>query len=79
MHRWVIASRHIGAYAAAGNRRGRFQRPGAGASDAGRELREPVGRIYWAGSECATEMHGLMEGAVRSGESAADALIDAST
>lgn len=43
----------------------------------GEALREPVGRIHWAGSECATEMHGLMEGAVRSGEGAADALVDA--
>jgi monoamine oxidase len=34
-------------------------------------LHEPVGRIYWAGTERATEMHGLMEGAVRSGEKTA--------
>jgi monoamine oxidase len=27
--------------------------------------------MHWAGSERATEMHGLMEGAVRSGERAA--------
>jgi monoamine oxidase len=45
----------------------------------GHALREPVGSIYWAGSECATEMHGLTEGAVRSGENAADAPIDTST
>src|SRR5712671_211414 len=38
----------------------------------GHALREPAGRIHWAGSERATEMHGLMEGAVRSGERAAD-------
>jgi monoamine oxidase len=38
----------------------------------GHVLREPVGRIHWAGTERATEMHGLMEGAVRSGERAAD-------
>jgi monoamine oxidase len=37
----------------------------------GPALRRPVGRIHWAGSERATEMHGLMEGAVRSGERAA--------
>jgi monoamine oxidase len=37
----------------------------------GSALRAPVGRIRWAGSERATEMHGLMEGAVRSGERAA--------
>jgi monoamine oxidase len=38
----------------------------------GEALREPAGRIHWAGAERATEMHGLMEGAVRSGEGAAD-------
>jgi monoamine oxidase len=37
----------------------------------GPALRRPVGRIHWASSERATEMHGLMEGAVRSGERAA--------
>jgi monoamine oxidase len=43
----------------------------------GHALREPAGRIHWAGSEYATEMHGLMEGAVRSGESAADQVVGA--
>jgi predicted nucleic acid-binding protein len=38
----------------------------------GSALRTPVGRIHWAGAERATEMHGLIEGAVRSGERAAD-------
>jgi len=38
----------------------------------GTALRAPVGRIHWAGAERATEMHGLIEGAVRSGERAAD-------
>jgi monoamine oxidase len=37
----------------------------------GSVLHEPCGRIYWAGSERATEMHGLIEGAVRSGEKTA--------
>ena len=41
----------------------------------GAALREPVGRIHWAGAERATEMHGLMEGAVRSGERAARAIL----
>jgi monoamine oxidase len=41
----------------------------------GQALREPAGRIHWAGTERATEMHGLMEGAVRSGESAADQVL----
>lgn len=37
----------------------------------GPALREPVGRIHWAGAECAPVWNGYMEGAVRSGESAA--------
>lgn len=43
----------------------------------GQALHEPAGRIHFAGSEHATEMHGLMEGAVRSGEQAADEVIGA--
>ena len=43
----------------------------------GQALREPAGRIHWAGSEYATDMHGLMEGAVRSGERAADQILSA--
>ena len=34
-------------------------------------LREPCGRIHWAGTETATVWAGYMEGAVRSGERAA--------
>lgn len=37
----------------------------------GHALREPIGRIHWAGAETATEWNGYMEGAVRSGERAA--------
>jgi monoamine oxidase len=37
----------------------------------GPALREPVGRIHWAGTETATEWAGYMEGAVQSGERAA--------
>ena len=44
----------------------------------GPALRAPVGRIHWAGSERATRMHGLMEGAVRSGEVAAAEVLAAS-
>jgi monoamine oxidase len=44
----------------------------------GAAIRQPVGRIHWASSERATAMHGLMEGAVRSGERAADEALDAS-
>jgi monoamine oxidase len=41
----------------------------------GPALRASVGRIHWAGSERATEMHGLIEGAVRSGELTAAAVL----
>jgi len=41
----------------------------------GAAVREPVGRIHWASSERATLMHGLMEGAVRSGERTADEVL----
>jgi monoamine oxidase len=34
-------------------------------------LREPVGRIHWAGAEYAVDWNGYMEGAVRSGRSTA--------
>src|SRR5204863_525603 len=37
----------------------------------GAALREPVGRVHWAGTETATEWCGYMEGAVASGERAA--------
>ena len=37
----------------------------------GDALREPVGRIHWAGAECSPVWNGYMEGAVRSGEHAA--------
>jgi monoamine oxidase len=38
----------------------------------GDALREPVGRIHWAGAECSPVWNGYMEGAVRSGETTAD-------
>jgi monoamine oxidase len=37
----------------------------------GRLLREPVGRLHWAGTETAGTSHGAIDGAVRSGERAA--------
>jgi monoamine oxidase len=43
----------------------------------GPAIRKPVGNVYWAASEWATTMHGLMEGAVRSGERTADAVLEA--
>lgn len=38
----------------------------------GPALREPVGRIHWAGAEYAVEWSGYMEGAVRSGQATAE-------
>ena len=43
----------------------------------GEALRTPVGPIHWAGAECATVWNGYMEGAVRSGERAADDVLAA--
>ena len=48
--------------------------PGAWTSY-GPALKEPVGRIHWAGTEYAAEFNGYMEGAVRSGaQTAAEVL-----
>jgi monoamine oxidase len=41
----------------------------------GTALREPCGRIHWAGTETATAWYGSIEGAVRSGERAADEVL----
>ncbi len=38
-------------------------------------LRQPVGRLHWAGTECSPVWNGYMEGAVRSGELAADEVL----
>ena len=43
----------------------------------GHALREPCGRIHWAGTETATVWAGSMEGAIRSGERAADEVLQA--
>jgi monoamine oxidase len=37
----------------------------------GRLLRQPLGRVHWAGTETSTTSHGAIDGAVRSGERAA--------
>jgi monoamine oxidase len=37
----------------------------------GRIIREPCGRIHWAGTETATKSHGAIDGAIRSGHRAA--------
>jgi monoamine oxidase len=44
----------------------------------GRLLREPLGRVHWAGTETATTSHGAIDGAVRSGERAAAEILDRS-
>lgn len=46
---------------------GTFLPPGV-LTSVGGALREPVGRIHWAGTETATAWAGYIEGAVRSGE-----------
>jgi monoamine oxidase len=38
-------------------------------------LRQPVGRIHWAGTETATKSHGTIDGAVRSGQRAAQEIL----
>lgn len=43
----------------------------------GQALREPVGRLHWAGTETATAWNSYMEGAVQSGERAADEVLAA--
>ena len=44
----------------------------------GQALREPIGRLHWAGTETATVWTTFMEGAVQSGERAADEVLAAS-
>ncbi|ELR22846.1 amine oxidase, flavincontaining superfamily protein [Acanthamoeba castellanii str. Neff] len=44
-------------------------------SSFGKALREPVGRIHWAGTETAMEWIGYMEGALSSGLRAADEVV----
>ena len=45
----------------------------------GYTLREPCGRIHWAGTESSTVMCGWIDGAIRSGERAADEVREAET
>jgi monoamine oxidase len=44
----------------------------------GRRLREPVGRLHWAGTETASKSYGAMDGAVRSGERVCEEILRAS-
>ena len=39
-------------------------------------LRQPLGRVHWAGTETSTMSHGAIDGAVRSGERAATEILD---
>ncbi|WP_250657174.1 flavin monoamine oxidase family protein [Alkalimarinus coralli] len=48
-------------------------------TSAGPALRAPVGRIHWAGTECAEVGCGYMDGAVRSGDRAAIEVLSALT
>jgi monoamine oxidase len=41
----------------------------------GRALREPIGRIFWAGTETATRWMGYIDGAIESGERAAQEVL----
>jgi monoamine oxidase len=41
----------------------------------GTKLREPVGRLHWAGTETATTSYGAMDGAVRSGERVSEEIL----
>jgi monoamine oxidase len=43
----------------------------------GSTWRAPVGRIHWAGAETSPRWYGYIDGAVRSGEAAADAVMRA--
>ncbi len=43
----------------------------------GRRLREPVGRLHWAGTETASTSYGAMDGAVRSGERVSEEILRA--
>ena len=42
----------------------------------GQALREPVGRVHWAGTETALKHTGYMDGAIESGERAAKEILD---
>lgn len=42
----------------------------------GQAIREPIGRIHWAGTETSTYWNGYMDGAIRSGERAALEVVD---
>ena len=41
----------------------------------GSVLRDPVGRVHWAGTETATRSNGFVDGAIRAGERAAEEIM----
>jgi monoamine oxidase len=51
--------------------------PPAGWSTYGSAIRQPVGRISWAGTETATQWFGYFEGAATAGERAAEEVVKA--
>ncbi|HEX4492071.1 MAG TPA: FAD-dependent oxidoreductase [Acidimicrobiia bacterium] len=51
-------------------------RPGT-LTRSGHLLREPMGRVHWAGTETSIVSHGAVDGAIRSGERAAAEVLDA--
>jgi monoamine oxidase len=42
----------------------------------GREIRQPHGRVHWAGTETSTYWTGYMDGAVRAGQRAAREVLE---
>jgi len=68
-HQWAEEEWTRGCYGAS-------MPPGAWTSF-GPALRAPIGPLHWAGAETATVWSGYMDGAVRSGESAAEELLAA--
>ena len=65
---WTMETYSRGCY-------GAFMAPGT-MTQYGSALREPTGRIHWAGTETATAFAGYMDGAVRSGERVAAEVLD---
>lgn len=66
---WIVESGVEGAFTS-------FMNPGAWTTT-GAALRTPVGHIHWAGTETAFRWNGYFDGAVRSGEDAALAVLGA--
>jgi monoamine oxidase len=65
---WIVEPGVEGAFTS-------FMNPGTWVKD-GVALRPPVGHIHWAGTETASRWNGYFEGAIRSGEDAARAILE---